>query len=141
MPNPQLLTEIAGALSARLATWQAVATPLVASGLEVSAWNGRRVLRLEIRPALRGRADREWDLFSQENGLLVQIERECPHCFSWDDGHFAAPDLLGDHGISHYLCDLAHAADLLAALARRPSLSDTERDRFALELTGPRPSA
>lgn len=138
MRHTDLLGEIARALSDRLATWQAVATTLVASGYEVDGWNGRAVLRMEIRPELRGRADREWDLFSQENGLLVQIERECPDCFSWDDGRFAEPELLGEHGISHYLCDTTGAAALLEALGRRPVLSETERSRFALELTGVR---
>lgn len=138
MRSIEALSEVAQALSDRLATWQAVATTLLASGYEIDAWNGRAVLRMEIRPELRGRADRDWDLFSQENGLLVQIERECPQCFSWDDGRYAEPELLGDHGLSHYLCDLAGVSALLEALGRRPVLSATDRERFALELTGAR---
>lgn len=135
------LADIAEALSDRLATWRAVATDLVASGYEVEAWNGRAVIRMEIRPELHGRADREWDLFSQENGLLVQIERECPRCFSWDEGRYAEPQLLGAHGVSHYLCDLTGAGELIAAIGARPALSEDQRVRFALELTGSRAAA
>lgn len=140
MDAPDALHEIAGLLSDRLASWQAHATALVSSGYPLPHWNGRNVIRMEIRPELRGRVDREWDLFAQENALLVQLERECPGCFSWDDGRYAEPRLLGEHGISHYLCDMEAAAQVIAAIRLRPALTPEQRARLLCELIG-RPAA
>lgn len=113
-------------LSERLLSWQATPT-----SLEVTTPPARRgwaVVRMELRPDMRGRLDPAVTLFDQENQLMMALEAETERAIAWDDARFA--DHLDAFGVSHYCVDPARVDVVRAALVRRPPLAADARARM-----------
>lgn len=129
---PRQLNEVCEALSARLITWQATPTPLISKGL-ASRMNGLRVLRMDLRPEFRELLDPTQALFDQENQVMIQVELLSGNAILWDGTAFADPNILGPHGISHYLCDPSRMDEISAALAEHPLIGEETRQRVVRE--------
>lgn len=128
-PAHPSLVEIASALSDRLCTWQALPVSLCAPLESPLGLRDPGVIRMEIRPEFQGRIDRMRALFSQENSVLVQVERDAQPAFRWDEGLLADESILGEHGVSHYLVDIDRATSVLAAvLSHSPVAPEARRD-------------
>lgn len=130
---PRQLSEVCEALSSRLITWQAAPTPIVSQGLSAPQLNGLPVLRMDLRPEFRELLDPTRALFDQENQVMIQVELLSGNAILWDGTAYADPEVLGPHGISHYLCDPNRMDEINAALAEHPLIADETRQRVVRE--------
>lgn len=121
------LTALANRISVLLPAWQAQATDIVSSEYFFEARNGLSVIRLEIRPELQGRIDRDAGLFAHEHTVMVLLERDSNEAIMWDKGGYDDPEFLGEAGVTHYLCDLARLAEIDAAITAQRAVTDAER--------------
>lgn len=139
----ETLQRICDAMNPRLEVCRLVPTEVVSDKYEDDRWNGRPLLRLEVRDEFRPFVDMQNDVFSQEYKLLGQVGDDTTDGDLWsgalvdDDFGYSWPEYLGEFGVCHYLVDMNRVDEILAAVGKHPALTDEERAEIMLQYTDP----
>jgi len=124
----ELVKGVAESLSERLMALEAVVTPLHSKGYDDERWNGRALLRLDVRPEYRELISIAEDDFDSENTIMRKVEELSGEALAWDETGYH--EHQGPWGESHYLLDESQLEKVAAVIEELPALTEEDRKTY-----------